>query len=115
LRIPLRTGAPDGYDEPSSPAHDRGHAEEFLKERPLSTYYDEVALPGLKLAQNDVARGTLDRVQAENIKAAALEVVDDLAEQADGKTVVQTTHDPEAKRLLCTAEWMLYQGHNSVC
>jgi hypothetical protein len=59
---------------------------EFLKERPLSTYYDEVALPGLKLAQNDVTRGALDRVQAEKIKAAVLEVVDDLAEQ-DGKPV----------------------------
>src|SRR6202040_93704 len=23
--IPLKTGVPDGYDEPSSPAHDRGH------------------------------------------------------------------------------------------
>jgi hypothetical protein len=78
------------------PAEAVDKAEEFLKERPLSTYYDEVALPGLKLAQNDVARGTLDRVQAEKIKAAVLDVVDDLAEQADGKTVDQTTHDPEA-------------------
>ncbi len=32
-------------------------AEEFLKERPLSSYYDDVALPGLRLAQNDVLRG----------------------------------------------------------
>ena len=36
-------------------------AEEFLKERPLLSYYDEVALPGLKLAQNDLTRGALDR------------------------------------------------------
>src|SRR5438270_3878261 len=43
------------------PAEAVDKAEEFLKERPLSTYYDEVALPGLKLAQNDVARGALDR------------------------------------------------------
>ena len=40
---------------------------------------------GLKLAQSDVTRGALDREQAEKIKAAVLEVVDDLAEQADGK------------------------------
>ncbi len=77
------------------PAEAVDKAEEFLKERPLSTYYDEVALPGLKLAQNDVTRGALDRVQAEKIKAAVLEVVDDLAEQ-DGKPVDNTTHDPEA-------------------
>jgi hypothetical protein len=78
------------------PAEAVDKAEEFHKERPLSTYYDEVALPGLKLAQNDVARGALDRVQTERIKAAVLEVVDDLVEQDDGKPVPVTTHDPEA-------------------
>src|SRR6201987_4613385 len=66
------------------PAEAVDKAEEFLKDRPLSTYYDDVALPGLKLAQNDVTRGALDRVQAERIKAAVLEVVDDLSDQ-DGK------------------------------
>lgn len=39
------------------PAEAVDKAEEFLKERSLSSYYDEVALPGLKLAQNDVLRG----------------------------------------------------------
>jgi predicted PurR-regulated permease PerM len=77
------------------PAEAVDKAEEFLKERPLSTYYDDVALPGLKLAQNDVTRGALDRVQAERIKAAVLEVVDDLSDQ-DGKPVDETMHDPEA-------------------
>ena len=60
-------------------------AEEFLKEHTLSTYYDEVALPGLKLAQNDIARGALDRLQTERIKAAVIEVVEDLADQDDGR------------------------------
>jgi predicted PurR-regulated permease PerM len=78
------------------PAEAVDKAEEFLKERPLSTYYDEVALPGLTLAQNDVARGTLDRVQAEKIKAAVFEVVDDLVDRDDGKAPQKTTHDPEA-------------------
>jgi predicted PurR-regulated permease PerM len=78
------------------PAEAVDKAEEFLKERPLTTYYDEVALPALKLAQNDVTRGALDRTQVEKIKAAAVEVVDDLAGQSDGKTVDETTHDPEA-------------------
>ena len=36
-------------------------AEEFLKERSLSSYYDEVALKGLQLAQADAQRGALDR------------------------------------------------------
>jgi predicted PurR-regulated permease PerM len=78
------------------PAEAVDKAEEFLKERSLSTYYDDVALPGLKLAQNDMARGALDRAQAEKIKAAVLEVVDDLAEYDDIASVRATTHDPEA-------------------
>ena len=36
-------------------------AEEFLKERSLSYYDDEVALKGLQLAQADAERGSLDR------------------------------------------------------
>jgi predicted PurR-regulated permease PerM len=78
------------------PAEAVDKAEEFLKERPLSSYYDDVALPGLKLAQNDVTRGMLDRAQAEKIKAAVLEVVDDLVEQDDCKPADETTHPPEA-------------------
>ncbi|RYX90027.1 MAG: AI-2E family transporter [Bradyrhizobiaceae bacterium] len=34
-------------------------AKEFLRERALATYYDEVALEGLRLAHQDVARGRL--------------------------------------------------------
>jgi len=78
------------------PADTVEKAEEFLKERPLLTYYDEVALPGLKLAQNDLTRGALDRAQAEKIKATILEVVDNLAEQNGGRPAGDTTHDPEA-------------------
>ena len=37
------------------------HAELILKDRSLSTYYDEVALKGLQLAANDAQRGVLDR------------------------------------------------------
>jgi hypothetical protein len=78
------------------PAEAVDKAEEFLKEHTLSTYYDEVALPGLKLAQNDVARGALDGLQTERIKAAVIEVVEDLADQDDGRPERATTHDPEA-------------------
>src|SRR5215472_8379097 len=82
------------------PAEAVDKAEEFLKERPLSAYYDDVALPGLKLAQNDVARGALDRAQAEEIKASVAEVVDDLADQEDSASVHETTHDAEAAAAL---------------
>ena len=78
------------------PAEAVDKAEEFLKERPLSIYYDDVALPGLKLAQNDILRGSLDRAQSQRIKAAVMEVVDDLADQDDRGRVKETTHDAEA-------------------
>jgi hypothetical protein len=71
-------------------------AEEFLKERSLSDYYDEVALPGLTLAQNDILRGVLDAAQTAKIKDAVLEVVDDLADEEDRKGRREPTHDPEA-------------------
>jgi predicted PurR-regulated permease PerM len=84
------------------PAEAVDKAEEFLKEKPLSIYYDDVALPGLKLAQNDVARGSLGAAQSEKIKSAVLEVVDDLAEEGDRKVETKTTHDAEAAAALET-------------
>jgi len=77
-------------------------AEEFLKASSLSAYYDEVALPALKLAQNDIARGALDRVQSEKIKAAVVEVVDDLVDQDDQKPVSETINDAQATAALET-------------
>ena len=86
------------------PAEAVDKAEEFLKERPLSTYYDEVALPGLKLAQKDTVRGALDRAQSDKIKAAVIELVDDLVDQDDRKPVSETTHDAEAAAALATTD-----------
>jgi hypothetical protein len=79
-------------------------AEEFLKEGSLSTYYDEVALPGLRLAQNDIVRGSLDRAQSEKIKTAVVELVDDLIDYDDGKLASGTTHDAEAAAALETVD-----------
>ena len=53
-------------------------AETYLEERPLSSYYDEVALKGLQLAAHDAARQALPATKVERIKAAALELVEDL-------------------------------------
>ena len=60
-------------------AHDQ--ADQLLKERPLSSYYDEVALTGLKLAANDATRGVLNDAQVERIKNAICELVEDLGSQ----------------------------------
>jgi predicted PurR-regulated permease PerM len=48
---------------------------QFLKERALVTYYDEVALAGLLLAQEDLSRGTLDRGRQDEVGAAIRTVV----------------------------------------
>jgi predicted PurR-regulated permease PerM len=84
------------------PAEAVDKAEEFLKERPLSSYYDDVALPGLRLAQNDVARGALDRAQTKAIKASVAEVVDDLNEQDDRTPASKGTRDAETEAALKT-------------
>jgi predicted PurR-regulated permease PerM len=58
-------------------------AELLLKERSLSSYYDEVALKGLRLAAEDASRGVLRPQQLERIKDAIRDLVRDLAEHAD--------------------------------
>ena len=88
----------------ADPAEAVDHAEEFLKEKPLSAYYDEVALKGLKLGQNDVARGSLDDSRMEKIKAAVSELLDDLAEQEDRTPARGTTQDSEAAAAVATVE-----------
>jgi hypothetical protein len=53
-------------------------AEEYLKERPLSSYYDDVALKGLQLAANDAQRDALSPSKIERLKQATTELVHDL-------------------------------------
>jgi predicted PurR-regulated permease PerM len=66
-------------EDPDEAAH---QAEEFLKDKPLSAYYDEVAIAGLALAQLDVNRGALGHEQRVRIKAAVEGVIDNLADHA---------------------------------
>jgi predicted PurR-regulated permease PerM len=58
-------------------------AELLLKERSLSTYYDEVVLKGLQLAANDAQRGVIDDGKMERIRSSVQAVVDDLAGHDD--------------------------------
>lgn len=58
-------------------------AEEFLREKPLSAYYDEVAVKGLALAQFDVNRGALDHDRRVQIKEAIDGLIDDLSDHDD--------------------------------
>ena len=58
-------------------------AEEFLKERSLASYYDEVALKGLQLAQADAKRNALDQERLTKIRDAVSEFASDLSDQDD--------------------------------
>jgi predicted PurR-regulated permease PerM len=58
-------------------------AEEFLKERSLASYYDEVALKGLQLAQADAERGALDQERLTKIRDAVNEFAGDLSDRED--------------------------------
>ncbi|MGR4928392.1 AI-2E family transporter [Bradyrhizobium sp. CAR08] len=63
------------------PTEASAKAEEFLKERSLSSYYDEVALRGLQLAQADAERGALDPDRLTKIRDAVQEFANNISEQ----------------------------------
>jgi hypothetical protein len=65
------------------PAEAAEKAEEFLKERSLASYYDEVALKGVQLAQADAERGALDQERLAKIRDAVSEFASDLSDQDD--------------------------------
>jgi predicted PurR-regulated permease PerM len=72
-------------------------AEEFLKERHLSSYYDEVALKGLQLAQADAERGALSHERLTKIRDAVGEFASNLSEQEDRPPPkLNSTTDAEA-------------------
>ncbi len=56
-------------------------AERLLKEMRLSSYYDDVLLPGLLLAQDDVTQDRLDLDRQKRIAASATEVIENLSDQ----------------------------------
>ncbi|MBY0611179.1 MAG: AI-2E family transporter [Beijerinckiaceae bacterium] len=59
------------------------YAETILKERPLSAYFDEVALEGLRLAAADHMRGVLDRAQVAMVNETIAQLVLDLEDYDD--------------------------------
>jgi predicted PurR-regulated permease PerM len=80
-------------------------AELLLRDRPLSAYYDEVALRALQLAASDVARGVLARERQLLMRDAILGLVEDLDEHDDSAPPARRADDgpaapPEAERLI---------------
>ena len=62
------------------PVEASDRAERQLEEGTLGAYYDEVLLPGLLLAQDDVAGGRLDHERQERIAGSVAEVVENLSD-----------------------------------
>jgi predicted PurR-regulated permease PerM len=58
-------------------------AESLLKDVTLLDYYEQVALPGLALAQTDVVRGVMDRGRQAEICESVESVVADLSDHVD--------------------------------
>jgi predicted PurR-regulated permease PerM len=68
-------------------------AELLLKERSLSSYYDEIALKGLQLASADVLRGVITEAQMERMQDAVYELIDGLEGQPDADPDVAETEN----------------------
>jgi predicted PurR-regulated permease PerM len=65
------------------PDEARAQAELMLKDRSLSSYYDEVAMKGLQIAAADSARGVLVGRRIEAVREAIGSLVEDLEEYDD--------------------------------
>jgi len=78
------------------PDETRELAETLLRDRPLSSYYDEVALKGLQLAAVDSARGVLTEAQLQRIKQSMQALIDDLDEYDDQEPADQGAIDAPA-------------------
>lgn len=68
-------------------------AELLLKERSLTSYYDEVALKGLQLAANDATRGVLTHRQLDQVRGVIRALVQDLGSHDDVEPPPHVTKD----------------------
>ncbi len=73
------------------------HAELCLKDQSLENYLHTVALSGLKLAERDSHRGTLDAEQAKRIEHTVREMLDNLADFEPRRWFSKLRHKPEAE------------------
>jgi predicted PurR-regulated permease PerM len=82
-------------------------AEDLLDSLPLATYYDDVVLPGLRLAAADVDRGAVQRSAMSAICEAATDVIATLADHED---VAEDTAADAAP-----TDWAELRGHRVIC
>jgi hypothetical protein len=71
-------------------------AEEYLKEKPLVQFYDNVAIPALGLAQADADRGALEPERRRRFAEDALVVMDNIVDDSRPDDPSGTVMDPAA-------------------
>ena len=79
-------------------------ADEFLKSHRLATFYDEVAVRSLTLAQADLSRGALDETRLDRVASTMSALIEDLAEHDESAPPTEWTpgasgDDEDALRL----------------
>ena len=84
------------------PDEARAQAELLLKEGPLSLYYDNVAMKGLRLAEADMARGVLTAGRVERINESIRSLIEDLDEY-DEPVPTDTPAGRNAMPVMCLA------------
>lgn len=88
-------------------------AQSYLKEQPLLAYYDDVALPGLRLAQIEANKGAIDVEDLRRMAATVEQIVDNFEDVGPDAvpptgakaepTEEETSADPELPAL--SADW----------
>jgi predicted PurR-regulated permease PerM len=87
----------------------------YLKTNPLASYYQDILLGGLRLAQIDAARGTLDEDGRANVRDSVVEIVDDLQDHVDRPEVhVNTAQDDDMPLSHITRAENAGPGQNAV-
>ena len=82
------------------PDEAQAQAELLLRERALSSYYDEVALKGMVLAANDATRGVLAADRLKLIGGAMNSLIDELEQFDDTEPAEATRQDAAANDTL---------------
>jgi predicted PurR-regulated permease PerM len=78
-------------------------AEQFLKDAPLSRYYDEVAVPGLRRATIDAARDALSAQQLERVLESAYTLIEELVDEAKPEAAFTEPRQADPGIVLCVA------------
>jgi len=72
-------------------------AEELLREQSLASYYDDVAIPALALAERDRVRGALDEEGLARTAESALLLIDNLAEYEESPPAAEKEMPEESE------------------